>query len=169
MKPLTIEELKNLPLGEWVWIIDTSEVTKEDYDGSMYARKYYQSFPDKYFDCGTLGRGYSFKYADYGTKWTAYKNKEQAECDGEILNLPCKVGDTVWLVKYITTSVAPPVEVFDEWVIDKIVITKRGILFCGTHEETDDYCTFDEDEYKVNWFTDKAQAAAHLKRLKGEK
>ena len=83
---LTIEELKELPIGEWVWIVDTSEATKENYGGSMYARKYYQSFPDKYFDCGTLGRLYSFNYVDYGTKWLAYKNKEEAE--GKSITLP---------------------------------------------------------------------------------
>lgn len=87
---------------------------------------------------------------------------------GRLVEQPCKVGDTVWLVKYLTCEGTAPVEIFDEWIIDKIVITKRGILYCGTHEGTEDYRTFDDDEYKVNWFTDKVEAEEKLKELKGE-
>ena len=82
---LTVEELKALELGDWVWIISTQEAVKEGYGGSMYARKYWQDFPNVFFNCGTLGRGYSFKYEDYGTKWLAYKNKEQAEAESNAL------------------------------------------------------------------------------------
>ena len=31
-------------------------------------------------------------------QWLAYKNKEQAECKGEIVELPCKVGDYVYII-----------------------------------------------------------------------
>lgn len=88
---------------------------------------------------------------------------------GRLVEQPCKVGDTVWLVKYLTCKGTPPVEIFDEWVIDKIVTIKHGTVFYGTHEGTEDFRPFGDDEYKVNWFTDKAEAEAKLKELRGEK
>lgn len=73
MKPLTIEELKALKVGDWVWVVN-----KERDDGfSRYAQQLYKNDFDGYH------------LADYGTKWLAYKNKEMAECKGEIVELPC--------------------------------------------------------------------------------
>lgn len=76
MKPLTVEELKALEVGDWVW---------ED------KSKVYEFIKDKTNEflltlCdGVLDRHY---YSDYGTKWIAYKNKEQAETKGKIVELP---------------------------------------------------------------------------------
>lgn len=75
MKPLTIEELKALEVGDWVW---------ED------KSKVYEFVKDKTDEFllilvdGILDRHY---YSDYGKTWLAYKNKEQAECKGEIVEI----------------------------------------------------------------------------------
>lgn len=76
MKPLTIEELKELKIGDWVWIITehySRYIWIEDTAGKCL---HYQ-----YSDIENMV--FTFNYSDYGTKWLAYKNKEQAECKGE--------------------------------------------------------------------------------------
>ena len=83
MKPLTIEELKSLEVGDWVWIT----VLKGKINGGteFYLRKFGNSegkFLSYQIGISTL------YYSDYGTKWLAFKNKEMAECKGEIGELP---------------------------------------------------------------------------------
>lgn len=83
-KPLSIEELKALQVGDWVWI-DFGE----DYIGK-YCRKVDNSRDNEFiydtiWDC----RGEVLAYSNYGKTWTAYKNKEQAESKGEWVELPC--------------------------------------------------------------------------------
>ena len=74
MKPLTIEELKALPVGEWIWGIDlrceefyymlkVNKLNDEEYEESFFIA------PD----------GDEYDFSDYGTRWIAYKNKEHAE------------------------------------------------------------------------------------------
>lgn len=81
MQPLTIEEIKNLCPGEWVWIgnsagwywqIDTSEdtyITAIDLDNSIRR----------------------FDYSEYGAEWVAYKNKEQMDENNKYCK--CHFGD----------------------------------------------------------------------------
>lgn len=76
-KPLTIEELKSLEVGEWVWIIDKENSNIGRYyktvDGTAYApRVNFLRAVSGAFD-------YAFGFADYGKTWLAYKNKEMAE------------------------------------------------------------------------------------------
>lgn len=80
MKPLTIEELKALEVGDWVWLIDlklgvNTGYEQKDEDFNEYA-----------------------DFSNYGKTWLAYKNKEQAEAKGESVKLPCKIGDAVYAV-----------------------------------------------------------------------
>ena len=93
-KPLTIDELKALKVGDWVWV----EVINVP-NGSF--RGYYQIRPNaersKLIFCGIE---HDYSIMDYGTKWLAYKNKEQAECKGEIVELPCHWGDTVYFIDH---------------------------------------------------------------------
>lgn len=71
MKPLTIEQLKVLPVQDWIYVIDKVIVSKE-----------YKRILDKTDDKLFLPE--PRRYKDYGTKWVAYKNKEQAECKGDL-------------------------------------------------------------------------------------
>ncbi len=69
-KALTIEELKALEVGDWVY------VEKENF--STYRQKTGNSddcFPAYLGDFRTD----ELSYSTYGIKWIAYKNKEQAE------------------------------------------------------------------------------------------
>lgn len=82
MKSLTIEELEALPIGDWVWV----KVLKPDYSSRDYNGEYCRIVPP-YTDglCyGWQGSGGFYKYSDYGSKWLAYKNKEQAEAEDYI-------------------------------------------------------------------------------------
>lgn len=78
MKPLTIEELKALKVYDWVWIkwLDIPEDTQIGY----YQKKLplNENVVDDYFAI-PFSIGLELAYKDYGIKWLAYKNKEQAE------------------------------------------------------------------------------------------
>ena len=71
-KPLTIKELKALPLGEWVWIVDKETPQHTGYYKiDLFAVSHLH-----------LVQGLSkavIPFSTYGTEWFAYKNKEEAE------------------------------------------------------------------------------------------
>lgn len=85
MKPLTIEQLKTLQVDDWVWIVRlTVNIGRyKQIESQMLGGIYFNVFYD--FDT-------------YGIDWVAYKNKEQAEAKSEIVELPCKIGDNVYIV-----------------------------------------------------------------------
>lgn len=92
MRPLTIDELRALKAGEWLWVCGTRY-------GNQYAHICLQNFEENYINLTlTFGSNERFSYSTYGETWLAYKNKEQAESKGEIVELPCNVGDTVYWV-----------------------------------------------------------------------
>lgn len=100
MKPLSIEELKAMELGDWVWIVE-----KENAYPNNYFHGEYCHITPPYIDglCyGWQGSGGCYKYSNYGTKWLAYKNKEQAECKGELVELPRIIhpNELEWFVQY---------------------------------------------------------------------
>lgn len=79
MKPLTIEELKELKPLDYIYVVD------EIKDFSTYAYKSDMPLGSN-IRFLTFERDYYLN--DYGTMWVAYKNKEQAEAKGEIVELP---------------------------------------------------------------------------------
>jgi hypothetical protein len=92
MKPLTIDELRNLEVGDWVWIVvlDKEELTldTQSYYRILEPQAAYQK---KFlmFSHDNIKRD-GLDFDTYGTKWLAYKNKEQAESEitnGSILRM----------------------------------------------------------------------------------
>lgn len=89
---------------------------------------------------------------------------------GKLLELPCKVGDMVY-VPYVHKGVSGIMKL----PVDEIQIAKYSIVFC-TDFETDDIDfgirfsngLFLLDTYQDIWFIDKSQAEARLKELQGE-
>ena len=164
MKPLTIEELKAMPVGDWVWV--TTADGKYGSYGQVCTK-----FDEDNFRVETIESYMVDAYSDYGTKWLAYKNKEQAEAKGEIGELPCKVGDIIF-VPYVYKGVSDIMRL----IVDEIQITKYSIVFC-TEFDTDDegFATmfshghFLLGNYGDIWFADKVQAEARLKELRGKK
>lgn len=90
MKPLSVEELKALEVGDWVWIVDFAERIQfyARHDEECEIVLIGESMADEwaYTTADSFG---AYDYSHYGTTWLAYKNKEQAEAKGEIVELPC--------------------------------------------------------------------------------
>ena len=82
MNELTIEQLKSLEVGDWVWIVHL-DINVGVY-GAITNPINKECFEYEFVE----GAGLHY-YSDYGTKWVAYKNKEMAEANGEIVELPC--------------------------------------------------------------------------------
>ncbi len=79
-KPLTIEQLKSLEVGEWVWIeniLGTKLVV--DFRNGYYRKGLQDNKPDEHFTTSWYSYNLFFNYNLYGRTWLAYKNKEQAE------------------------------------------------------------------------------------------
>lgn len=162
MNSLTIEQLKALEVGDWVWIKDTGD---KDF---CILTGYYQikGLNETHIH---LKQGLAvdiIPYALYG-KWLAYKNKEQAETKGDFFELPCKAGDIIF-VPYVYSRVRGIMRLR----IDEIQITKHSIVFC-TDFETDDetfaikfsHGLFLLETLDDIWFTDESKAVACLKEL----
>lgn len=99
MKPLTIDELKALKVDDWVWLKVCD--TKSYWNISENTNEYLLVYQECY--CfGTLN------YSDYGKTWLAWKNKEQADAQGEIVELPNPImrGDSTlgYAIDYYVTK-----------------------------------------------------------------
>lgn len=145
MKPLTIEQLKALEVGDWVWYVDLR-------DKNAFYLKKNGMIPSSL--CVFLGR--NTYYSDYGTKWLAYKNKEQAEAEGELVELKCKVGDPIYTV-YLDDD--------NEFKIAETVCIGFNIRK-DYIEIITNFCCY--DPYRYGKFTDKSEAEARLKELQEE-
>lgn len=159
MKPLTIEQLKALEVGDWVWVI----VLKGDNVNDEHSGRYYHIQPNMGFEstelwCGWLGYGTAFKYSDYGKMWLVYKNKEQAEAKGEIVELPCKVGDTVYAIMEIDYKYK-----IVEFIANRIVVGEGGNFYFDTPTSYSHRLKFG---YSV--FADKFEAERRFAEVTGE-
>ena len=87
-KPLTIDELKALNVGDWVWVfrdLDTETPCSHYGEIESYGTVSLTHSHEYLF---VRNRGvHNLKYADYGKTWLAYKNKEiyeECKSNGEI-------------------------------------------------------------------------------------
>lgn len=161
MIPLTIEQLKALPVGDWVWVVFP---TVPDLMESTYIRKSPSSDDSRLYDALDVddeGKETFICYSSYGRTWLAYKNKEQAEAKGEIVKLPCNIGDPIWVV-YRDFDHG-----FNEYKIYKA--TCVGFEFeHGTEIRiVTTFCCYDFD--RVGNYTDESAAKRRLEELRGEK
>jgi len=85
MKPLSIEEIKQLKEDDWVWIVSLL-----DWDNYYKHGQYVQVDCDEDGEDGLcfIADCKCWEYVEYGKTWLAYKNKEQADCKGELVELP---------------------------------------------------------------------------------
>ena len=74
-KSLTIDELRQMPIRDWVWI----DVLHSKEAVSSYYRKYDGYKKDEIFWCGYPGLGFRFFYEDYGKTWLAYRQKPEED------------------------------------------------------------------------------------------
>lgn len=74
---LTIDELKQLRMNDWVWLEKINRPDLSTYCTHIFI--YEKIFTAK----GVRTKWYSLRFADYGKTWAVYKNKEQAESENE--------------------------------------------------------------------------------------
>ena len=78
MEPLTLDELRKMPIRDWVWIeVLTPDSFRSKETVSAYYRKYDGYKADEIFWCGYPGLGFGFDYSDYGKTWLAYRQKPE--------------------------------------------------------------------------------------------
>lgn len=194
-KPLTIDELKALQVGDWVWL---ERVSEEEIPAQLYDEQFYyrvaavgDDYKEKFFEAvgGELRHRAILNYEDYGKTWLAYKNKEQAEAieerfthedstyyekalvrlqelenkiaKGEIVELPCKIGDPIWVV-YRDFD-----HRFNEYKIYESTCTGFAFEHGTEIRIVTAFCCYDFD--RVSNFTDKSEAEQRLAELRGEK
>ena len=89
---------------------------------------------------------------------------------GQLVELPCKVGDTVYAIPSKVNFELNKLHKNDQAnrVYEQIVNEVR--FNCnGWHIKTCDYAIQTQGSFKETWFTDKSQAEARLKELKEQK
>lgn len=171
MKALSIEEVKQLKYGDWVWVVDKDDAYRsgEEPCGEYY--KVSSSINHHYLEVSSNGTNnyYKFYYEDYCKTWLAYKNKEQAECKGELVELLCKVGDAVY-IPWTFDGVSGVAK----GCIKRIELSDSGISYCT---DLSDNCdepyfllkynngVFNEGTFNRTWFLDVEQAEQKLKEL----
>lgn len=159
MKPLTIEELKKLEVGDWVWVVEKEGAyPTHDFRGE-YCRKV-PPYLDG-FCYGWHGNGGYYKYEDYGKKWLAYKNKEQAEAKSEIVELPCEEFIPMYFIAF-GRNCRPEIIRSHHWE------WKHYALICG-----DDIVNYNTQngqlfEYGVDMFSTLDEAERRIKELEVE-
>lgn len=85
MKPLTLEQVKELKIGDWIWLISSIQYATR----SKGEYRKVDAITDEVVSLQGINNGVRL-WCDYGKTCLAYTNKEQAECKGEIMELPCK-------------------------------------------------------------------------------
>ena len=80
VEPLTLDELRDMPIRDWVWIeILNPDAFRSKETVSAYYRKYDGYKADEIFWCGYPGLGFGFDYSDYGKTWLAYRQKPEED------------------------------------------------------------------------------------------
>lgn len=77
---LTVDEIKALEVGDWVWIVETENAYPNHTYHGEYCRKIMSNYVDG-FCYGWQGHSGHYSYSDYGKLWVAYKNKEEVNHD----------------------------------------------------------------------------------------
>lgn len=81
---------------------------------------------------------------------------------GEIVELPCKVGDIVYCIHGMSNPELKKCQV------KEIILTDHNFVLLLGQKRTKKYRSEFSNFYNVWWFTDRAEAEARLAELKGE-
>ena len=74
-EPLSVEDVKSLPVKSWVWI-EILDVSRFRWKAECaYYRSHLDYTSGEAFCCGYPGMGYEFEYEDYGKTWLAYRQQ----------------------------------------------------------------------------------------------
>lgn len=181
MKALTIEEIVKIAQNkEPIYMV----ALVDDTNGLFPIKAYY--FPVVVYENNSdevacfqmfnrLVNGLVYLIEDYGKTWLAYRNKEQAECKGELVELICKLDDTIyvpWIFDGVS-SIAELQVVFIE--INKL--HNNYVTNLGETIDMDNFKEFryyqrmhhgvySEQDFNKVWFKDKKLAEQKLEELK---
>lgn len=158
MKALTIEELKALPFGEWVWVVD-----KE----TPLHTGYYQihGFAKTHIHFNRETCIWVAPNALYGKDWLVYKNKEFAESKDEWVKLPCSVGDTMYWV--YSCDQKEPISFIAENISGKILDDGEWRFFAFNRYGYGGACGVIDGRWYLG--KDKAEAEQRLRELQKDK
>lgn len=99
-------------------------------------------------------------YLENKTDELIAENAELRERLDNAIELPVKVGDTIYIVS---------LDEIKEWQVEKIELCKdEYFVYCG-HADTNDYTFVTSKEYGMRWFTDPVKAVLRLKELQEDK
>ena len=155
---LTIEELKALPIGEWVWV-----VSKSLYRNGMYCTIDFRDDDESACILSSRINSQIYEFVDYDKTWTAYRNKEQAEAKRGVFEAPCKIGDTIYAIPSDAVYGLNMLHHNDnnkvyEQIIDEVRFTRRGwyVMTCDLRD-----CQSDSSLGET-WFFTKEEAEEKL-------
>ncbi len=148
MEPLTIDELKAFD-DDFIWLV-------------MNGKGYYVEILHKLYtladgdEVGILVGAYEYEeglnYSDYGTKWIAYKNKEQAEAKADALesdrdNLLRTLGEANKELVFLKAEIK---RIRHNWEISKVVlrakIRKKTVREFTETLLSDEYIAYNDPE-----------------------
>lgn len=131
-------------------------LVKENYEKESLKTLYscYGEKPNSYYSNCEEGYCAMQKLADY----------EDAEEQGRLVKLPCKVGDTVWKVEERLEHTY-----IQQLVIDRIEINDSYIYYFADEKITGESVILDDCDFSKTVFLTKSEAEAKLKELRGGK
>ncbi len=184
MKALSIEEIKQLKKDDWVWVelkckfvlkIKDMEYTYKCSNKSLYFQIEDIDMINKLILI-TPYEDYSLilPYDDYGKTWVAYKNKEQADCKGELVELPCNVGDKVYYLNIHPSISLKTNTIYEGKVVRFHILNSFNSLDMDVfldikiHNEYGTTEISNTKDFGVLVFKTKEQAEQKLKELRGK-
>ena len=168
MKALTIEEIKQFETGYFIYIVVIYEKTNSYYKIDKINNE------NLCLKLDDLGDYAELPFSEYGKTWLAYRNKEYAECKGELVELICKLDDTIYVPWNFdgVSSIAELKVVFIEinklhnnYITNLGEITDMSISKNLIYFQRMKHGVYSEQDFNKVWFTDKKLAEQKLKEL----
>lgn len=125
----------------------------------------------KYLETAVMGNGIKeyWEHKQVAEYLRKFKDYEDAEEQGLLLRLPCKVGDTVWDNDYgrpcAYTITAFSFGECEEYICEPV--TTKEVVFYYTNSSGSITGSFAESEIGKSVFLNKSEAEAKLKELRG--
>ncbi len=168
MKALTIEEIKQFETGYFIYIVVIYEKTNSYYKIDKINNE------NLCLKLDDLGDYAELPFSEYGKTWLAYRNKEYAECKGELVELICKLDDTIYVPWNFdgVSSIAELKVVFIEinklhnnYITNLGEITDMSISKNLIYFQRMKHGVYSEQDFNTEWFTDKKLAEPKLQEV----
>lgn len=160
---LTVEQLKKLEIGDWIWIQD------ESFKNGTYRQVYIQdpAHPNLFYLSSYTNPCKLFDFAEYDKTWRAWKNKEQCENKEDVVWLPRKKDHDVVFIDDSEGELNA--RIVTGYLVHHYEIGVHGIdlaVFYNLYtneQHSEAIC-----HYGKRWFATEEEAQKRLAELKGE-